>query len=48
MLFSSGIGQQRINDNKKSGQIAHDFDCHADAAVLRGAHRLMEHIQGFT
>ena len=24
------------------------FDCHADVAVQRGAHRPMEHIQGFT
>ena len=24
------------------------FDCHADAAVQRGAHRLIEHVQGFT
>ena len=29
-------------------QIACDFDCHADAAVRRGAHRPIEHIQGFT
>ena len=25
-----------------------DFDCHADAAVRRGAHHPMEHIRGFT
>jgi hypothetical protein len=24
------------------------FDCHGNAAVRRGAHCLMEHIQGFT
>jgi hypothetical protein len=27
---------------------AGDFDCHADAAVQRGADHPMEHIQGFT
>jgi hypothetical protein len=48
MLFSYGSGQQRINDNEKCRQIARDFDCHADAAVRRGAHRPMEHIHGFT
>ena len=48
MLFSYGSGQQRINDNEKCRQIARDFDCHADAAVQRGAHRPMEHIRGFT
>ena len=48
MLFSYGSGQQRINDNEKCRQIARDFDCHADAAVRRGAHRPMEHIRGFT
>jgi hypothetical protein len=25
-----------------------NFDCHADAAVRRRAHRPMEHLQGFT
>jgi hypothetical protein len=29
-------------------QIDDDVDCHADAAVQRGADRPMEHIQGFT
>ena len=48
VLFSYVSGQQRINDNEKCRQINRDFDCHADAAVQRGAHRLMEHIQGFT
>jgi hypothetical protein len=48
MLFSYGSGQQCINDNEKCRQIARDFDCHADAAVRRGAHRPMEPIQGFT
>ncbi len=47
MLFSYGNGQQRINDNEKCWQIARNFDCHVDAAVRCGAHRQMEHIQGF-
>ena len=47
MLFSYS-GQQRIGDNKKCRRIAGDFDCHADAAVRRGPHRPIEHIQGFT
>jgi len=42
MLFSNG------DNNEKFRRIAGDFDCHADAAVPRGAHRPMEHIQGFT
>ena len=48
MLFSYGYGQQQISDNKKCRQIAGDFDCHVDAAVRLGAHRLIEHAQGFT
>jgi hypothetical protein len=48
MLFSYVSGQQRISNNKKCRRIAGDFDCHADAAVRRGADRPMEHIQGFT
>jgi hypothetical protein len=48
MLFSYGSGQQRIDDNDKCRRIAGNFDCHADAAVQRGAHCLMEHVQGFT
>ena len=48
MLFSYGYGQQQIGDNKKCEQIAGNFDCHADAAVQHGVHRLIEHIQGFT
>ncbi len=48
MLFSHGSGQQRIDDNKKCRRIAGDFNGHGDAAVRRGAHRPMEHIQGFT
>jgi len=48
MLLSYVGGQQQIGDNKKCRQFAGDFDCHADAAVRCGAHRLMEHIPGFT
>jgi len=48
MLFSYGYGQQQIGDNKKCRRIAGDFDCHADAAVRRGVHLPIEHIQGFT
>ena len=48
MLFSYGSGLQRINNTKKYRQIAGDFNCHGDPAVQRGAHCLMEHIQGFT
>ena len=33
---------------KKCRRIAGNFYRHADAAVRRGAHRLIEHIQGFT
>ena len=48
MLFSYGYGQEQIGDNKKCRQIAGNFDCHTDAAVRRGEHRPIEHIQGFT
>jgi len=48
MLFSYGYGQQQISDNKKCRQISGNFDCHMDAVVRRGAHLLIEHIQGFT
>jgi hypothetical protein len=48
MLFSYVSGKQRIDDNKKCRQIAGDFDCHGNAAVQRGAHCQIEHVQGFT
>jgi hypothetical protein len=48
LLFSYGYGQQQIGDNKKCRQIDGDFDCHTDAAVQHGAHRPIEHVQGFT
>jgi hypothetical protein len=40
--------KQQIEDNEKCRQIAGDFDCHADEAVRCEAHRLMDHIMGFT
>jgi len=41
-------GQQRIGDIIKCRQIAGDFDCHADAAVRRGAYHPIEHVLDFT
>jgi len=43
-----GCGQQRNRRDKKSRQIDDDFGGHGNAAVRRGVHRPMEHIQGFT
>ncbi len=43
-----GCGQQRNQRDKKCRQIDDDFDGHGNASVQRGAHRPMEHIQGFT
>jgi hypothetical protein len=43
-----GCGQQRNRRDKKCRPIDDDFDGHGNAAVQRGAHRPMEHIQGFT
>jgi len=48
LLFSYVSGQQRIGSNRTSRQTAGHFDCHVDAAVLRGAYHPVEHIQGFT
>ena len=48
MLFSYGSGQQRINGNQKNWQIDGNYDIHGNAVVQRGAHRLIEHIRGFT
>ena len=42
------VGNNESTTTKNVGQIAGDFDCHTDAAVRRGAHRPMEHVQGFT
>ena len=41
-------GNNESTTTKNIGRIAGDFDCHADAAVRRGAHRPIEHVQGFT
>ena len=43
-----GCGQQRNRQDKKCRQIDDDFNAHGNAAVRRGVHRPMEHIQGFT
>jgi hypothetical protein len=48
MLFSYDSGRQRIDGNKHCRRIDGNFDCHGNAAVRRGAHCPMEHIQGFT
>jgi hypothetical protein len=40
------VANNEINDDKKCRQIAGDFDCHADAAVQRGAHRPMKRSRG--
>ena len=43
-----GCRQQRNRRDKKCRQINDNFDSHGDAAVRRGAHRPIKHIQGFT
>jgi hypothetical protein len=43
-----GCGKQRNRRDKKCRQINDNFDSHGDAAVRRGAHRPIKHIQGFT
>ena len=48
MLFSYYCGRQQNWRWQKWRWIACDFDCHGDAAVRRGAHRRIDHIQGFT
>ncbi len=48
MLFSYGSGRKRIDGNKKCRRIDGNFYCHGDAAARREAHRLIEHVQGFT
>jgi hypothetical protein len=42
------MGENEIDDNKKSMSNAGEFDCHVDLALQCGAHRPMEHITGFT
>ena len=49
MVFNFGsVRKQKIGYDEKCRRIAGNFDHHADAAVRCGAHRPMEHIQGFT
>ena len=48
MSFSYVSAQQRISNNNKMQANCWCFDCHADAVVQHGAHRPIEHIQGFT
>ena len=48
MVFSYGSGRKQIDGNKKSRRVDGNFYCHGDAAVRRGAHRPIEHVQGFT
>ena len=49
MVFSYVlVGNNKSATTKKCRQIAGDFDCHADSTVQGGAHRPIEHIQGFT
>jgi hypothetical protein len=48
MLFSYDSGRKRIDGNKQCRQIDGNFYCHGDAAVRRGAHRPIEHVQGIT
>jgi len=42
------VANNKIDETKNAGQIDDDFGGHGDAVVRRGAHRRMEHIQGFT
>ncbi len=48
MLFSYGSGRKLIDGNKNCRRIDGNFYCHGDAAVRRGAHHPIEHVQGFT
>ena len=48
MVFSLKLWPRMKLTQQKFRQIEDNFDCYADAAVQRGADRLMEHIQGFT
>jgi hypothetical protein len=44
------VGDNEISDDKNEGKsLAISIAiCHGDAAVRRGAHRPIEHVQGFT
>ena len=46
--LAHGCGQQQNQRDTKCTRIDDDFDGRGDAAVQRGLHRPMEHIQGFT
>ena len=39
------VANNEIDEKKKFRQIDNNFDGHGNAAVRRGVHRLMEHIQ---
>ncbi len=43
-----GNNDNEIGDDKTWRQNAGNFDCHGNAAVQRGVHRPIEHVQGFT
>jgi hypothetical protein len=43
-----GDNEIGVDKNKGKSQIAGNFDCHGDAAVRRGVHCPIEHVQGFT
>ncbi len=42
------VGENEATAAKHCRRIAGDFYCRGDAAVRRGAHRPIEHVQGFT
>jgi hypothetical protein len=47
-LLATVVANNEIKYNKKSRQIAGNFDRHVDAPVQCGPHCPMEHILGFT
>jgi hypothetical protein len=47
-LLATVMGDNKIEDTKKSSKIAGNFDHHGDAAVQCRAPCPMEHTQGFT
>jgi hypothetical protein len=48
MLFSYCCGRQWNRWRQKWRRITGNLDCHGNAAVQRGTHRPIEHVQGFT
>jgi hypothetical protein len=48
MVFSLWLWPTTKSTRQKCRQIGDNFDSHGNAAVQRGAHRPMKHIQGFT